>query len=120
MQRLRLITLFGILISLSTAGICQTSTPTKPGLLHRLTHPLSSKHVPPSHGHPIGRIIGNKRSHVYHLPGDNQLPAEQNRVYFRSESEAVKAGYRKSGSRSTHGRSHSMKTTKPSHQYRPA
>src|SRR6478735_644798 len=35
-----------------------------------------------------GGIIGNKNSHVYHLPGDKgKLPAEKNRVYFHSEAE---------------------------------
>ena len=44
-----------------------------------------------------GPIIGNKRSHVYHLPGDGRLPAEANRVYFQTEAEAQAAGYHTSG-----------------------
>ena len=44
-----------------------------------------------------GPIVGNKRSHVYHLPGGGRLPAEANRVYFQTEAEAQAAGYHKSG-----------------------
>jgi len=45
-----------------------------------------------------GQIIGNKRSHVYHLPGEGgSLPAERNRVRFHTEAEAQSAGYRKVG-----------------------
>lgn len=41
-----------------------------------------------------GGIVGNKRTHVYHLPGDTgNMPAPQNRVYFRSEAEAIAAHY---------------------------
>ena len=37
-----------------------------------------------------GNIIGNKRTHVYHMKGDpGALPAEQNRVYFQTEAQAV-------------------------------
>lgn len=44
-----------------------------------------------------GQIIGNKNSKIYHLPGGssyNKVSAE-NRVYFTTEEEAQKAGYRK-------------------------
>jgi endonuclease YncB( thermonuclease family) len=43
------------------------------------------------------RIIGNRRSHIYHLPGcpNYGSVAERNRVYFTSEAEAQAAGYRK-------------------------
>jgi hypothetical protein len=45
-----------------------------------------------------GAIIGNKRTHVYHLPGDKgNLPAAQNRVYFHSAAEATAAGYHAAG-----------------------
>jgi hypothetical protein len=56
--------------------------------------------MPSSRVAPItGGIIGNKNSHVYHLPGDKgSLPAVQNRIYFRTEAQAVAAGYHKSGS----------------------
>jgi len=44
-----------------------------------------------------GKIIGNKNSLIYHLPGSasyNTIGAT-NRVYFNSEADAQKAGYRK-------------------------
>lgn len=46
----------------------------------------------------IGKIIGNKKSMIYHLPGGKFYGTilEENRAYFNSEEEAVKAGYRKS------------------------
>ncbi|WP_426153077.1 endonuclease [Pseudomonas sp. DC3000-4b1] len=47
-----------------------------------------------------GSIIGNRGSHVYHLPegcpGYTQV-GDKNRINFASEAEAVKAGYRKAG-----------------------
>jgi micrococcal nuclease len=55
-----------------------------------------------------GRIIGNIRSHIYHLPGQEGYTKvlEKNRIYFTSEEDAVKAGFRKarafSGISSTH------------------
>jgi micrococcal nuclease len=44
-----------------------------------------------------GKIIGNIRSHIYHLPGQYAYSkiSEKNSVYFNTEEEAVKAGYRK-------------------------
>ena len=44
-----------------------------------------------------GRIIGNIRSHIYHLPGQPGYTrtAKRNRVYFETEEDARKAGYRK-------------------------
>jgi len=37
--------------------------------------------------------IGNKNSKKFHLPSCSTLPAEQNRVYFKTREEAIKAGY---------------------------
>ncbi len=44
-----------------------------------------------------GRIIGNIRSHIYHLPGQDGYTKvlEKNRIYFDTEEEAGKAGFRK-------------------------
>jgi len=44
-----------------------------------------------------GRIIGNIRSHIYHLPGQDGYAKvlEKNRIYFTNEEDAVKAGFRK-------------------------
>ena len=42
-------------------------------------------------------IIGNRRSKIYRLPGDagcNKIK-DENRVYFDTEEEAIKAGYRR-------------------------
>ena len=45
----------------------------------------------------VGKIIGNKKSKIYHLPGQAKYDKgkEENQVYFDSEKEAIKAGYRK-------------------------
>jgi Micrococcal nuclease (thermonuclease) homologs len=44
-----------------------------------------------------GKIIGSKKSKIYHLPGQAyyEKVKEENRVYFDSEEEAIRAGYRK-------------------------
>jgi micrococcal nuclease len=43
-----------------------------------------------------GRIVGNRRSKVYHLPGQEHYDdvAEPNRVYFETEEAARAAGYK--------------------------
>jgi micrococcal nuclease len=43
-----------------------------------------------------GAVIGNRRSKVYHLPGQQHYDAvaERNRVYFDSAEEAQRQGYR--------------------------
>lgn len=44
-----------------------------------------------------GSIIGNINSRIYHLPGQSDYGKvrEKNRIYFRTEEEAQKAGFRK-------------------------
>ena len=44
-----------------------------------------------------GRIIGNINSRIYHLPGQSDYGKvrEKNRIYFQTEEEAQKAGFRK-------------------------
>jgi micrococcal nuclease len=44
-----------------------------------------------------GKVIGNIRSHIYHLPGQYGYDRvrEKNRIYFPTEEEAQKAGFRK-------------------------
>lgn len=44
-----------------------------------------------------GMVIGNIRSRIYHLPGQDGYDRvrEKNRVYFPTEEEAKKAGFRK-------------------------
>lgn len=45
----------------------------------------------------VGKIIGNLKSKIYHLPGqaNYEKGKEENWVYFDSEEEAIRAGYRK-------------------------
>jgi competence protein ComEC len=38
--------------------------------------------------------IGNRNSHIFHRRTCSSLPAEHNRVYFRTREEAIAAGYR--------------------------
>ena len=40
-----------------------------------------------------GNFIGNKRSLKFHLPTCRYLPAEKNRVYFKTREEAVNEGF---------------------------
>ena len=44
-----------------------------------------------------GAVIGNRNSGIYHVPGCRSYNdvAERNRVYFKTEPEAVAAGFRK-------------------------
>lgn len=44
-----------------------------------------------------GKIIGNKKSMIYHVPGGQSYDkvAPENRVYFDTEEEAQRAGYRR-------------------------
>src|SRR5947209_537435 len=81
------------------AGIVRAQAPTaapppkKPGLMSRIFHKgTPGKGMPAPMVH-AGNIIGNKNTRVYHMPGDRgQLPQPQNRVYFRTEREAIAAG----------------------------
>lgn len=44
-----------------------------------------------------GKIIGNRSSKIYHLPGQTSYDRikEENRVYFDTEEDAIRAGYRR-------------------------
>ena len=44
-----------------------------------------------------GNIVGNLKSRIYHLPGQygHTRTAEKNKVYFKTEEDAIKAGFRK-------------------------
>jgi hypothetical protein len=55
-----------------------------------------------------GNIIGDVKTHVYHLPGDKNLPSPKNRVYFRSAAAAQAKGYRAAGSKSAGHASHKI------------
>jgi hypothetical protein len=81
------------------AGAASSSTPAPPAAHHGL---FNFRHkngaVTNSRAPFAGATIGNKRTHVYHLPGDKgSLPAAQNRVYFHSVAEATAAGYHAAG-----------------------
>lgn len=104
MKRIRIQFLLASVIVLSTclasclAAVAQTGAPAqkKPGMLARMKQKLTGK-KPESHA---GQIIGNKNSKVYHLPGaTGNLPAEKNRVYFKTEVEAKAAGFRAAGAK---------------------
>ena len=43
-----------------------------------------------------GQIVGNRNTHVYHVPGQARYSMKAaNAVYFNTEAEAQAAGYRK-------------------------
>lgn len=112
------------LTALGSAAFAQTAPPPPPahhGLFGNLFHhnrpapgTMTPGHMMPGHmmpGHMMlgrpgmggmtsmgGGVIGNKNTHVYHLPGDRgALPAMQNRVYFHSAAQAQAAGYHRAG-----------------------
>src|SRR5947209_2644770 len=59
----------------------------------------------------MGSIVGNKSTKVYHLPGDKgNMPSAKNRVFFRTEAEAIRAGYHLAGKK--HGK---MPVMRPMH-----
>jgi hypothetical protein len=46
----------------------------------------------------MGPLIGNIRTMVYHdVSDDQELPSEENRIYFANETEAQEAGYHRAG-----------------------
>jgi endonuclease YncB( thermonuclease family) len=51
----------------------------------------------PAPGVTAAAVIGNRNSKIYHVPGCDSYNdvAERNRVYFKTEPEAVAAGFRK-------------------------
>ncbi|MDX6612002.1 MAG: hypothetical protein QOD75_1188 [Blastocatellia bacterium] len=87
------------------AGNC--SADMTPPVEPRSTAPESTTTPPPADTKPSaaplaspateGRVVGNKNSKIYHLPACSGYTkvSEKNRVYFDSEAEAEKAGYRK-------------------------
>lgn len=134
---------FAALTVLGGSALAQTPPPPPPahhGIFSKLFHPRpkpvqpatgsfgQTGHMMPGHSGMMGRpgtggmmgmhggVVGNKNSHVYHLPGDRgALPAAQNRVYFGSAAAAEAAGYhRAGGARSTMGR-HPMMQGSPMH-----
>lgn len=54
--------------------------------------------APPDGAVPAGTFVGNRRTKVYHRVDEgSQLPAPRNRVYFETEEDARRAGYRSVG-----------------------
>jgi|GEM_PF-195479 len=53
--------------------------------------PMSLMAAPPN------KVVGNKRTHVYTLVDHGLLPAEKDRMYFQTESDAKAAGYHSAG-----------------------
>ena len=96
MQLNRLLAFAGTLIFM--AALSSSSIAQQPGAIHPgpTSQPRSGMAgmMRPRVGIGNGQIIGNKNTKVYHLPGDKgSMPAEKNRVYFRSERDAIAAGY---------------------------
>lgn len=81
-----------VLLCFTVGAIAQTApAQKKPGMMSR----MMAKMKP---GAKQGNVIGNKNTKVFHLPGDKgALPAEKNRVYFKTAKEAEAAGYHRAG-----------------------
>jgi len=47
-------------------------------------------------------VMGDRTTHIYNPPGDNDWPLARNRVYFDTEAQAVAAGYHKLGTSRAH------------------
>jgi methylphosphotriester-DNA--protein-cysteine methyltransferase len=78
------------------------STATQPAVQAAATvqaEPVVSSSNGHSNGLADGKIIGNKNSKVYHLPGCSSYSrvSEKNQVKFETAAEAEKAGYRLAG-----------------------
>lgn len=74
--------------------------PARDGLVSRQSAPRTAQTSPHPSAASLGSIIGNRNSHVYHLPQgcpSYNSVAAKNRVPFNSEAEAQAAGYRKAG-----------------------
>lgn len=70
------------------------------GLVSQLPTARAKPNIRDNENASIGSVIGNRNSHVYHLPQgcpSYEQVAAKNRVPFSSEAEALAAGYRKAG-----------------------
>lgn len=102
MTRKHLVTIAAAICVISSSLLSSQAQPgtatkpvKKPGLLQRMGigKKDSSKATIST-----GKIIGNKNSKVYHMPGDKgNMPADKNTIYFKTESAAIAAGYHKAG-----------------------
>ncbi len=90
---------------LIAAGFALAALPvlaqTPPPPVSPMSHTLRSKAGNVKTGNatvPLGQVIGNKKTHVFHVAGDHgSLPAPQNQVIFHSTAEATAAGYHAAG-----------------------
>ena len=73
--------------------LAQAPTPPSTPPAHHAMRPKASNATVP-----VGEVIGNKKTHVFHVAGDHgSLPAPKNRVVFHSTAEAKAAGYHAAG-----------------------
>ncbi len=90
---LRLLLAAGLALTAAAPTLAQTPPPPPLAPMHRA--------MPPKAGNasvPLGQVIGNKKTHVFHVAGDHgPLPAPQNQVVFHSTAEAKAAGYHAAG-----------------------
>ncbi len=86
----------GLLLAAAAPILAQAPPPPPPppmAPMHRAMHPKMGRETVP-----IGQIIGNKKTHVFHVAGDHgSLPAPQNWIVFHSTAEAKAAGYSAAG-----------------------
>ena len=136
-----ILTTLAALAALTGSALAQTPPPPPPahhGIFSKLFHPRPKPGQPAagnfgrpgtyaghsSNGYssnggmnPMhGGVVGNKNSHVYHMPGDKgAMPSAQNRVYFPTAAAAEAAGYRRAGSKSGMMGHHPMMQGSPKH-----
>jgi len=74
-------------------GLWLQPNPTEPSAWRR------GENNPNLNGVPTGSIVGNSNSMIYHTPGCSTYTkvSPQNRIVFKTETEAMKQGYRLSG-----------------------
>ncbi len=85
------------------AGLWAAADPIPPWQFRRLARrgePPSARRAPPPEppaASLAGKVIANRRSHLYHLPGCPGWSevSPHNRVVFETEAEALAAGYRR-------------------------
>ena len=101
LKNFALLSLASALLGVTVMSVAQRTPVPSPG-----TQQTSSmgRHGMFGHRTGTGQIVGNKNTKVYHLPGDKgSMPADKNRVYFRTEQAAIAAGFHAAGSSKTPG-----------------
>lgn len=84
-----------------TSATASAATPTRPVVVEPTVQTGGGATLTPE-GAPAGVVkpeeapfIGNIRTMIYHEANAENLPAEENRIYFASEQEAIDADYRR-------------------------